>query len=114
MQRLKDIKYFLKKNNSGHPINIVFNSETILGFVKRLKLFLKLKMGFGGTLIEKKKEQYWMGTTIGLHLPVRTSNCTYLRIHGARGYRGGYDKKELRKIKKRSSFKEDKTQLCYI
>ena len=48
----------------------------------------------------------------GLHLPSKTTNCTYLRIHGGRGYRGGYDKKELQKIK-RSVLKQN-TALNYV
>ena len=35
-----------------------------------------------------------------LHLPEKTTNCTYLRIHGGRGYKGDYDSKQLQNIKR--------------
>ena len=59
MQRLKDIKYFPKKNNSGHPINIVFEFRDNSWFCKEVEtLFKTKKWVLSGTLIEKKKGQY--------------------------------------------------------
>ena len=41
-----------------------------------------------------------MGTMPGgLNIPPKTANFTYLRIHGARGYKGELDHKELENIK---------------
>ena len=114
MKRLENMTYIPKKNNSGKPINIVFEFRDKSWFRNDVSvLFEKKAWVLGGTLISKKSGTYWMGTMpSGLHLPEKTTNCTYLRIHGGRGYRGGYDKKELHKIK-RSVLKQN-TALNYV
>ena len=76
-------------------MTIVFEFRDASWFGKPdvLSLFKNRGWTLGGTLIDKKKEGKWMGTMpSGLHLPKKTSNSTYLRIHGARGYRGYYNK----------------------
>ena len=56
----------------------------------------------GGTLINRKKGTYWLGSVpAGIHIPSRTNNTTYIRIHGERGYKKYYDSKKLREIKRR-------------
>jgi len=103
LERLKNITYLPSTNNLGKSINIVFEFRDQSWFRNDIvSLFKKNKWVIGGTLINKKLGTYWMGTMpAGLHLPTKTTNCTYLRIHGGRGYRGGYDNKELQKIKRR-------------
>lgn len=114
MQRLQKLTYIPQKNTSGEKINIIFEFRDDSWFRGDVvKLFKKRDWVIGGTLIKKKKGQYWMGNMpAGLHLPERTSNCTYLRIHGGRGYRGGYDTKQLNKIKRAALAK--KTAINYI
>ena len=104
LQRLKKLTYLPAVNSAGEKINIIFEFRDNSWFRKDVvALFKKKGWVLGGTLIQKKKKnQYWMGTLPnGLHLPEKTTNCTYLRIHGGRGYRGGYDSKQLRNIKRK-------------
>jgi uncharacterized protein YecE (DUF72 family) len=102
MKRLKKLTYVPTTNNSGEKINIIFEFRDDSWFKKDVvSLFKTRGWVLGGTLIKKKKGQYWMGNMpAGLHLPEKTTNCTYLRIHGGRGYRGGYDNKQLLNIKR--------------
>ena len=103
LQRLKKLTYLPEVNSAGEKINIIFEFRDNSWFRKDVvALFKKKRWVLGGTLIKKKKNQYWMGNMpAGLHLPEKTANCTYLRIHGGRGYRGGYDSKQLRNIKRK-------------
>ena len=114
MERLKNMTYLPKTNTDGGGLNIVFEFRDKSWFRNDVVvLFEKKAWVLGGTLINKKSGTYWMGTMpSGLHLPEKTTNCTYLRIHGGRGYRGGYDKKELQKIK-RNVLKKN-TTLNYV
>ena len=67
----------------------------------------------GGTAIRKKKGVYWLGNMpAGLHLPPTTSDATYLRVHGSKGYRGYYGPKELGKI--RQAVKKQHTHKNFI
>ena len=102
IQRLKKITYLPTTNSVGEKINIIFEFRDDSWFKKDVVALFKTKgWVLGGTLIKKKKGQYWMGNMpAGLHLPEKTTNCTYLRLHGGRGYRGGYDSKQLRNIKR--------------
>ena len=102
MERLKALTYLPATNSSGRKLNIVFEFRDASWFKKAVvSLFKRMKWVLGGTLIKKKRGQYWMGNMPdGLHLPSKTTNCTYLRIHGGRGYRGGYDRGQLQDIKR--------------
>lgn len=114
MERLKNITYLPTTNTAGDPINIVFEFRDNSWFRNDVVVLFEAKgWVLGGTLINKKSGTYWMGTMpSGLHLPEKTTNCTYLRIHGGRGYRGGYDKKDLHKIKR--SVLSKKTSINYV
>jgi len=114
MERLKNMTYLPSTNTGGGHLNIVFEFRDSSWFRRDVtSLFKSKKWVLGGTLINKKKGTYWMGTMpAGLHLPEKTADCTYLRIHGGSGYRGGYDKKQLGQIKKAALAK--KTKLNYI
>jgi uncharacterized protein YecE (DUF72 family) len=97
---------YLPKN-----IDIVFEFRDKSWFNKDIVSLFKSKgWVIGGTLIKKKKGQYWMGDMPdGMHLPNKTTNCTYLRIHGARGYRGSFKLNQLKEIKKKVMAKGTKT-----
>ena len=102
MERLKGMTYLPAKNSAGGTINIVFEFRDDSWFRDDVVGLCKSKgWVLGSTLINKKKGQYWMGDMpAGIHLPEKTADCTYLRIHGGRGYRGGYDKGQLNQIKR--------------
>lgn len=110
LERLKNITYLPSTNSSGNPLNIVFEFRDISWFRNDVVILFESRgWVLGGTLIKKKKGENWMGNMPnGMHLPEKTTNCTYLRIHGGKGYRSGYDKKELRKIKRQVLAKETK------
>ena len=111
MKRINKMSYLSDKKG----VNIVFEFRDDSWFDKKdvIDLFKKRKWTLGGTDINKKKGQYWMGNMpTGLHLPEKTSNCTYLRIHGGRGYRGNYDLRKLKSIA--TDIKKKKTEYNYV
>jgi len=103
MERLRKMTYLPRTNGAGDKISTIFEFRDKSWFkTEVVRLFKSRGWTLGGTLINKKKGVYWMGNMpAGLHLPTRTSDCTYLRIHGGRGYRGGYGPKELKNIEKK-------------
>ena len=96
-ERIKKMQKYLPSS-----VNIVFEFRNISWFRPDIySLFKKAHWCVGGTYIKKKEGSSWMGTMpAGLLLPPKTSDITYLRIHGGRGYRGELSKKELRNLKK--------------
>lgn len=55
----------------------------------------------GGTAIRRPTKRYWLGNLpTGIHVPPRTSDATYIRIHGEKGYKGYYTGKQLGKVKR--------------
>ena len=67
----------------------------------------------GGTLINKKKKTNWLGNLpSGIHLPTTTSNASYLRIHGEKGYKKYYGIRKLAQIK--NIVQRRKTQKNFI
>lgn len=96
MERLGKMGSYLPK---GGPA-IVFEFRDKSWFVKPVyDLMKKLGWCLGGTAIRRPTKRYWLGNMpSGLHLPPRTSDTTYLRVHGQKGYRGYYGPKELRNI----------------
>ena len=114
MARLRAMTYLPGTNAAGGKLEIVFEFRDNSWFRPEVAKLCKAKgWTMGGTLIKRKPGQYWMGDMPdGLHLPERTSNCTYLRIHGGRGYRGGYGPKELERIKR--SVLAKKTPINYV
>ena len=76
-------------------------------------LFKSADWCMGGTLINRKKGSYWLGNLpTGIHIPNRTNNTTYLRVHGEKGYKKYYGTKKLSQIK--SMIKRRKTQKNFI
>jgi len=64
------------------------------------KLFKKHNITMGGTVISRPTKKRWMGDLpSGINIPPKTSNSTYLRIHGEKGYKGFYNKNTLKTIK---------------
>ena len=85
----------------GGP-TMVFEFRDSSWFVPAVyNLMRKYKLTLGGTAIRRPTKRYWLGDLpTGIHIPPRTSNATYIRIHGAKGYRGYYDKKQLAAIRR--------------
>ncbi|VVU95306.1 Protein of unknown function DUF72 [seawater metagenome] len=99
IKRLKNLKKILPKKG----INIVFEFRDISWFVPTVyKIMKKNNWGMAGTVIKKKEDDIsWLGTMPnGILLPPQTSDLTYLRIHGAKKYKGAYDIKELKQMQK--------------
>ncbi len=99
------------------PINqvtIVFEFRDDSWFTPSVyKLFKKYKATLGGTAIQRPTKKYWLGNLpTGIHLPPKTSDTTYLRIHGQKGYKGNYDTKKLDKI--RRLVKKQKTRKNFV
>ena len=65
---------------------IVFEFRNASWFVQPVyDLMRKHQWCLGGTAIERPTTAYWLGTLpTGVHLPKRTCDATYLRIHGQR------------------------------
>lgn len=93
-----------------NSVNIVFEFRNKSWFVNDIyEMFKEAKWCIGGTYVIKKEGSNWMGTMpAGLFLPPKTSNITYLRIHGGRGYRGELRKKELYELKEEIERKKAK------
>ena len=87
MKRLKKLTYLPATNNTGVKINIVFEFRDDSWFKKDVvRLFKSRGWVLGGTLIKKKKGQYWMGNMpAGLHLPEKppiVHICEYMADAG--------------------------------
>ena len=97
IERVKKMKDYLPTS-----VNIVFEFRNMSWFNDNIyDVFRKNNWCVGGTYIKKKEGSSWMGTMPpGLLLPPKTSDLTYLRIHGGRGYRGELSESELSKLKK--------------
>ena len=109
LQRIVDMKKYMPKD-----LRVAFEFRNISWFNKdTYKIFKKLKWCVAGTYIQKKTGTKWMGTMPGgLNLPPRTSNFTYLRIHGARGYKGSLSEDKLRDI--RTAIKKQKGRKIFV
>ena len=97
-QRLKKMQVYLPRNGPS----IVFEFRDKSWFTPEVTaLFKSARWCMGGTLINRKKGTYWLGNLpVGIQIPERTNNTTYIRIHGEKGYRKYYDSKKLREIKR--------------
>mgnify|MGYP006413263903 FL=1 len=95
MQRIETMHSYLPKN-----INIVFEFRDISWFREEVyERFKKLNWCISGTFIQKKEGGKWMGTMPpGLNLPPKTASFNYIRVHGARGYKGRIDEEQLTSI----------------
>ena len=98
-QRLKKMQKYLPR---GGP-SIIFEFRDKSWFTTEVTdLFKSAGWCLAGTLITRKKGTYWLGNLpAGLHIPARTSDTTYIRIHGERGYRKYYGAQKLREMKQR-------------
>ena len=77
--------------------NIVFEFRDISWFNDEIyELFSKFNWTISSTYIKKTKESGWLNNMPnGFNIVPKTSNVSYMRIHGARGYRGEMKKKQL-------------------
>lgn len=94
VQRLKQLHKKAKNNTIVFEFRHIswFNEETY-------DLFKKFKWTISGVYI-KKRNGSWMGTMPnGITLPPKTSNVSYFRVHGSRGYRGALTKSQLKELK---------------
>ncbi len=98
LQRVKDMASYLPKSK----ISIVFEFRDNSWFVPEVyKVMKKYNLCLGGTSIKRPTKRYWLGDLpTGTHIPPKTSDTTYLRIHGEKGYRKSYSNQELSVIKK--------------
>lgn len=96
-KRLQIMKTYLPKKGPS----IVFEFRDKSWFTPQVRaLFKKANWCMAGTLISRKKGVYWLGNLpTGIHIPPKTNNTSYIRIHGEKGYKKYYDKKTLIKIK---------------
>ena len=109
LQRIIDMHKYVPKDLS---IAFEFRNSSWLN-EKVYKTFKSLKWCIVSTYIQKNEGTSWMGTMPGgLNIPPKTANFTYLRIHGARGYKGELDNKELKKI--RSEITKQKSNKNFV
>jgi uncharacterized protein YecE (DUF72 family) len=97
IERLEIMSEYLPKKK----VNIVFEFRDISWFTSKVyKLMKTKKWCMAGTVINKKEgDETWMGTMPhGILLPPKTSDITYLRVHGSKKYKGAYNKRELGKM----------------
>ncbi len=109
LQRIVDMKAYIPKN-----LRIAFEFRHESWFREETyKVFKALKWCVAGTYIQKKTGTKWMGTMPGgLNLPPRTTDFTYLRIHGARGYKGALSEETMKTI--RASLKKQKGRKTFV
>lgn len=95
-------------------LKVVFEFRDISWFKQEVyERFKKMEWCVAGTYIQKKPGTKWMGTMpAGLNLPPKTSNLNYLRVHGARGYKGSLNENQLQEIY--AAFKKHKTEESFI
>jgi len=102
LERVADmIKYLPKESQTGTTMVFEFRDKSwFVGPV--FELMKKHNITMGGTSIERPTKARWLGDLpTGLHIPPRTSNATYLRVHGEKGYKGNYSQGQLETIKKK-------------
>lgn len=95
-------------------LNVVFEFRNATWFRPDVyRAFRKMKWCVAGTYIQKKNGASWMGTMPGgLNLPPRTATFNYLRVHGARGYKGELSETQL--ISLRKALRAQKSLETYV
>ena len=98
LDRVKKMAEYLPKNGPTLVFEFRDNSwfnDTIYNLFKKHNLCL------GGTAIKRPTTKYWLGNLpTGIHIPPKTSDATYLRIHGEKGYKKSYSNQKLSEIKR--------------
>tara|TARA_A100001011_G_scaffold327831_1_gene352169 strand:+ start:943 stop:1692 length:750 start_codon:yes stop_codon:yes gene_type:complete len=109
-KRLKIFLSYLPLNK----VDIVFEFRDKSWFIESIyKLFKRYKVTIGGSLISRPTKKYWLGNLpSGINIPERTSNTTYIRVHGEKGYKGFYKKSVLKTLK--NKIKKKKTKKNYV
>lgn len=107
--RIKAMQAYIPKG-----IDIVFEFRNDTWFVpSTYEVFRKSKWCVAATYIQKKTGTSWMGTMPGgLNLPPRTAAFNYLRIHGARGYKGALTEGQLSDLRK--ALRKQKSSETYV
>ena len=95
--RVKAMAAYLPRNGP----TIVFEFRDKSWFIPEVYALMKQnKWCLGGTAIERPTKTYWLGNLpTGIHIPPRTCDSTYIRIHGQRGYKGYYNRRKLSTLK---------------
>jgi len=97
--RIKKMAAYLPK--TGPSIIFEFRDNSWFN-TEVYKLMKKHKFCLGGTSIKRPTKRYWLGNLpTGTHLPPKTCDTTYLRVHGEKGYKKYYSLSELSTIKRR-------------
>lgn len=107
IDRIKEMKDFVG------DIPLVFEFRDISWFVEDIyKIMKSLKFTVCGVVCKKKEgNTSWLGTMPnGLTLPPTINDITYVRVHGGRGYRGFYNKNQLRLIKEKVEDQKSKNK----
>ena len=109
-KRVQKMRAYLPKNGPS----IVFEFRDKSWFTPEVTaLFKAAGWCMGGTLLNRSKGTYWLGSLPeGLHIPKRTNDTTYLRVHGEKGYKKYYGTKKLRQIKR--AITKQKTKKNFI
>ena len=98
LDRVEKMAEYLPKNGPTLVFEFRDNSwfnDTIYNLFKKHNLCL------GGTAIKRPTKKYWLGNLpTGIHIPPKTSDATYLRIHGEKGYKKSYSNQKLSEMKR--------------
>ena len=97
-----------------HDLKIAFEFRNYTWYRAEVyRAFSNMKWCIAGTYIHKKPGTSWMGTMPGgLNLPPRTAAFNYLRVHGARGYKGALSESQL--IYLRKALRAQKSSETYV
>ena len=95
-------------------LNVAFEFRNDTWFRREVyEAFRKMKWCVAATYIQKKTGTSWLGTMPGgLNLPPRTAAFNYLRVHGARGYKGALSESQL--ISLRKALRSQKSSETYV
>ena len=76
-------------------------------------LFRKLKWCIVGTVISKQEGTRWMGSMPnGVFLPPMTTDMTYMRVHGRKGFRGSLSDAALQALRKQILSRKTFINVC--
>jgi len=98
IERVKAMGSYLPK---GGP-TIVFEFRDKSWFTDQVNSVMR-ENGWclGGTAIRRPTKRYWLGNLpSGIHIPPKTNDATYIRIHGEKGYKGYYTPQQLANLKR--------------
>lgn len=106
MKRVEVMAKYLPVNK----VTIVFEFRDDSWFTESVYKMMRLhRLTMGGTSIERPTKAKWLGDLpTGLNIPPKTSDATYIRIHGEKGYKGNYSDAQLKAIKNKVNARNTK------